>query len=356
MCERPPESEDMKQFLHMIAPLGLQPFNKQKSRDVALVLSKALDYQNVSHLFKEDVNKPQVARESLHLLEMIMRMLEHWVQSLEGNIKEDALIYGYVVSLLEVLVHSPPFWVRLKQSGVLTSMVIHVQDNERQPDSRLLRKTKAIMSAIAAEKHSQIPEPVDLHRMRAKQVQPEGKHRHLPQQSKLVPVYNQETIIAAMDNQLQNLPPRNFEPVDLNLLNQSAIRRGSEIINASNAFNNNFDLSIIPQAHESSRIDGQKQPDNSFLRNISQMQRPVTEKEIPELCKLIAAGNKPDVAAFAMQVLVPVIQKTTMDWEIGEPQNLVNLISVVEHLDFLPQARHLQAIIVNEVMRQVTSE
>ena len=45
----------------------------------------------------------------------------------------------------------------------------------------------------------------------------------------------------------------------------------------------------------------------------------MTEREIPELCKLIAAGNKPDVAAYAMQVLVPVIQKTTMDWEIGEP-------------------------------------
>jgi len=66
------------------------------------------------------------------------------------------------------------------------------------------------------------------------------------------------------------------------------------------------------------------------------MQRPVTDKEIPELCRLIAAGNKPDVAAFAMQVLVPVIQKTTMDWEIGESANLVNLVSVVEHLDFLP--------------------
>lgn len=45
-----------------------------------------------------------------------------------------------------------------------------------------------------------------------------------------------------------------------------------------------------------------------------------------------------------------------MDWEIGETSNLLNLVSVVEHLDFLPQARRLQAIIVHEVMRQVTSE
>ena len=86
------------------------------------------------------------------------------------------------------------------------------------------------------------------------------------------------------------------------------------------------------------------------------MQRPVTQSEIPELCKLIAAGNKPDVVTFAMQLLVPVIQKTTMDWELGDVQNLVNLISVVEHLDLSSDARKLQATVVYEVIRQVTSE
>ena len=46
---------------------------------------------------------------------------------------------------------------------------------------------------------------------------------------------------------------------------------------------------------------------NNFLREFVKMQRPVTQSEIPELCKLIAAGNKPDVVTFAMQLLVPVI-------------------------------------------------
>ena len=82
----------------------------------------------------------------------------------------------------------------------------------------------------------------------------------------------------------------------------------------------------------------------------------MTEKEIPELCKLIAAGNKPEVVSFAMQILVPVLKKTTMDWEVGNSQNLVNLISVVEHLDLLPQARKLQAQVVYEVIRQITSD
>ena len=45
-----------------------------------------------------------------------------------------------------------------------------------------------------------------------------------------------------------------------------------------------------------------------------------------------------------------------MDWEVGDIQNTVNLISVVEHLDFDPDARRLQAKVVYEVIRQITSE
>lgn len=80
---------------------------------MALVLSKALDYRNVTSLFDEDIRDSQVAKDSLHLLEMIILMLEQWVSSL-GTSNEDELMFGYVVSLLEVLVHAPAFWARLK--------------------------------------------------------------------------------------------------------------------------------------------------------------------------------------------------------------------------------------------------
>ena len=78
-------------------------------------------------------------------------------------------MFGLVVSLLEVLVHAPAFWARLKQSETLTSMVIRVQDAERSPDSLLKKKCIAIMKAIAAEKHSRIPDPVDRLRFRTKE-------------------------------------------------------------------------------------------------------------------------------------------------------------------------------------------
>ena len=68
---------------------------------------------------------------------------------------------------------------------------------------------------------------------------------------------------------------------------------------------------------------------------------PVTDREIPKLCRQVAAGNSPEVVALAMQTLVPVINKNTMDFEIGEPTNLLSLISVVEHIDLSYENRRL---------------
>lgn len=77
-------------------------------------------------------------------------------------------MFGVVVSLLEVFVHTPAFWARLKQSEILTSMVVRVQDGERDPSSLLKKKSVAVMRAIACERHSSVPDPIDLHRYRNK--------------------------------------------------------------------------------------------------------------------------------------------------------------------------------------------
>lgn len=146
------------------------------------MLSNALDYTNVKSLFIEDASDPQTAKDSLHLLEMIMLMLERWVSSLNTDY-EDEFMFALVVSLLEVLVHAAAFWARLKQSEVLTSMVIRVQDAERSPDSLLKRKCLAIMKSIASEKHQRIPDPVDRLRFRSKEASAgsgSGNQVHLP--------------------------------------------------------------------------------------------------------------------------------------------------------------------------------
>ena len=39
---------------------------------------------------------------------------------------EDEYMFGLTVSLIEVLVHAAAFWARLKQSEVLTSMVLRM--------------------------------------------------------------------------------------------------------------------------------------------------------------------------------------------------------------------------------------
>lgn len=58
MCERPSEEDDIIRFMHMLVPIGLQPYDREQSRDVAVILSKALDYRNVELLFTEDTMEP----------------------------------------------------------------------------------------------------------------------------------------------------------------------------------------------------------------------------------------------------------------------------------------------------------
>ena len=56
---------------------------------------------------------------------MIILMLEQWVKAMDTDY-EDEYMFGLVIGLLEVLVHAPAFWARLKTSETLTSMVIKV--------------------------------------------------------------------------------------------------------------------------------------------------------------------------------------------------------------------------------------
>ena len=57
-------------------------------------------------------------------------------------------------------------------------------------------------------------------------------------------------------------------------------------LNHSNPFQRPVD-SMIPINH-------------SVLNNLQQINRPVDQKEIPELCKLVTPGNSPEVVTFAL--------------------------------------------------------
>lgn len=64
-----------------MVPLGFSPYEKNQTRNVALVISKALDYQNVVDLFREDEQNEQVAKDSLLLLELVTILFENWANS-----------------------------------------------------------------------------------------------------------------------------------------------------------------------------------------------------------------------------------------------------------------------------------
>ena len=92
---------------------------------MALIISKALDYQNVIDLFREDARDEQVAKDSLLLLELMTLLFEHW-----ANSNADNYLTGLLVSLIEVMVHSAAFWARLKQSSVLHRVLMTVHDQQ----------------------------------------------------------------------------------------------------------------------------------------------------------------------------------------------------------------------------------
>lgn len=75
------QSIDLQRFLHAVVPLGFQPYERTQTRNVALVISKALDYQNVVDLFREDEANEQVAKDSLLLLELVTLLFENWANS-----------------------------------------------------------------------------------------------------------------------------------------------------------------------------------------------------------------------------------------------------------------------------------
>ena len=45
------------------------------------MISKALDYNNVVDIFREDVTNEQVAQDSLLLLELVTLLFENWASS-----------------------------------------------------------------------------------------------------------------------------------------------------------------------------------------------------------------------------------------------------------------------------------
>jgi len=104
-----------------VVPLGL---NSAQYRSVALILMKAVNYDNVKHLFREDLNDPQIAQDSLLLLEILTLTLENWASA--TPVHKDKYLRSLVMNSIEVLVHCHAFWQRLKHSAVLAKLILEI--------------------------------------------------------------------------------------------------------------------------------------------------------------------------------------------------------------------------------------
>ena len=74
------------------------------------------------------------------------------------------------------------------------------------------------------------------------------------------------------------------------------------------------------------------------------------------MCRRVSAGHSPEIVQLALQKLVPLINKGLMEAELGQPVNLLSLISIVEHTGFDLKTKRQVATVVYEVVRQITTE
>ena len=153
---------DTMNILKMVTPLGLQSSDMSAVRNVALILTKTLTYDLCQdELFREDTDDVQVTQDALTLLEVLMLTFEHWATSF---LNRDAYLMGLTIGLLEVLVHSVAFWQRLKQSTVLSRLLMQIQDFESEGEIK--RKATKCLTALGKDKHSDVPAPLDFNRYR----------------------------------------------------------------------------------------------------------------------------------------------------------------------------------------------
>ena len=75
---------------------------------------------------------------------------------------------GLTIGLIEVLVHSVAFWARLKQSAVLSRLLLQLQDFEQ--DGVIKQKAVKVILALSKEQHRDIPAPIDFNRYKQREM------------------------------------------------------------------------------------------------------------------------------------------------------------------------------------------
>ena len=132
------------QLLEVVVPMGFNS-SKQVIHNICLILSKAVDYQNV-RLFDDPINQT--------LLQLTMLMIQSWITDFADN---DSFILGTVVELIETMIHSAQFWAAFKQMPVTARLL----NMSKRPNMNAFVKTKviSIVTAISKANHSMIRPP-----------------------------------------------------------------------------------------------------------------------------------------------------------------------------------------------------
>ena len=74
------------------------------------------------------------------------------------------------------------------------------------------------------------------------------------------------------------------------------------------------------------------------------------------MCKLLDPRNQPEIIAFGIKSLAAIIHQGSHDWDFGKPQVLLQMLPVVEFASKDVELSDLQTMLINEIVRQITSE
>ena len=119
--------------------MGFNP-NKQMIHNICLILSRAIDYDNV-RLFDDPINRT--------VLELILLMVQQWIVDFSET---DSFILSSVVELVETLLHSHNFWLAFKTLPCTAKLL----NMSKRPTINAFVKTKiiSIVTAISKPSHA----------------------------------------------------------------------------------------------------------------------------------------------------------------------------------------------------------
>ncbi|CDW78890.1 UNKNOWN [Stylonychia lemnae] len=354
------------QLLELIIPLGFNP-NKQVIHNICLILSRAIDFQNV-RLFDDPINR--------NLLELILLMVQLWITD---YVEQDSFILGSVVELIEILIHSAQFWATFKTMPVTARLL----NMSKRPSINAFVKTKiiSIVTAISKPSHNMVRPPSPSQQrnvaMNMRQNQTEESKMggtslsyeldtayrnpqsfQMPQQQDTSAMRQQTGINKSYNDRLTQsrdrtriiLPYQNYDPhqpVVSQTFNRIIDQQNNMEIQQRRPPSNDTYNRPIDQLQARSNF----QDPSVFDRHQNMTDKisvPLNDSLIGDYCQMLTPENTKEIQCFALQSLDPMIDDVIRRI-MGSTDLLMSVFAIIDYLNFPFEIQQSQFKILQKI-------